>query len=1097
MARPTTSREGASHGAELASGFISLHVKYGSAMAQVSNDFHRLEEQGKASGARAGRAHGQALAHGMESGAKQGRIAAMREFANTEVEAKTRGEKIGKAIGWAIAQPIAIPARAVRGTIAGIGRAAEQSGDKVKEFGKEGSAAVASIVPGGSAAAGALAAIAPEAAVAGIALGAVVGPIGLLLEQGKEWDSMRNKFKFDLGMNQDQAQQMTNFIAKIGTEIPASFDTISEHTLEAQKNLHLTGDTLKTIVEQGTMLQQKGGIQLNYEGLGMLKRAMGSDGADMPKLLDQLYTASMKSGVQINNMIGALSHAAPLLKQFGLDAGQSATLLTQFDESGIDVNKVLPGLAKAYKASAKEGEPFNQFVKEQVENIQELVKSGNMTAAGAAAQKAFGSGIRGGGASVLTAIQNGQLDPEAWTKGPDGPQQSILGNSKAAETMGDKWKELTNQVEALMKPYAETLMRNVAGWFGQFAAYLKEHGPAIVAAIAHSLTNVRHAFDNFGHAMGNVGHAWDNFTHAMSNVGHAFGNIGHAIGNVGHAFGNVGHAIGNVVHAFDNIGHAIGNVIHAMENVKHAFDVAGDFIIKLPGKIGEAIEHMGSFLAEKIGNLFSGIHLPSFLGGKASGGPLDSAPGPIGRDSALFFGARGEHVLTSGDVKAMGGHKGVFAFRNALHRDGGGPVGPDVQAAMSMDGTPYSQGSRTDCSGMVARVIARTLGLSEADLPSTKNMGTWLRGLGFRTGVGGLGAIRVGWYDHGGGPNSGHAAMTLSDGENAESGGAGGGFRVGGGAAGADNPEFDRRMFLPLGDLQGIGSGLSSGIGGSGGSGSGGGGGVGGGGSIPPGSTRGTNSKGEQGYFTGSANNDKTQADQDHIVRLKDEIAKLENKRDHSKTALTAQQREQLDHELTTKQHELDKANRKLETDQRGDFHKMPKGHSGKGDKGNPFGQLADTAFKGGLESFLPPGFMNPFDNPLMKSAGAGMKFFGGLLGSLGSLAGGDAGGAVDSIMGAWNPQAAGLGVAPGEDGSDPGMGLPSPGGLPGIGNLPAAQERGEPGNVNDAGNAGGNVVDQSIHFSGKENQDQFEAARAHQMAQRRAGADTLRHGYV
>jgi TP901 family phage tail tape measure protein len=62
---------------------------------------------------------------------------------------------------------------------------------------------------------------------------------------------------------------------------------------------------------------------------------------------------------------------------------------------------------------------------------------------------------------------------------------------------------------------------------------------------------------------------------------------------------------------------------------------------------------------------------PNKLGGHyADGGALDSAPGPKGVDSKLFWGAKGEHVLTDNDVDAMGGQAAVYAFRKQLH-DGG------------------------------------------------------------------------------------------------------------------------------------------------------------------------------------------------------------------------------------------------------------------------------------------------------------------------------------------------------------------------------------------------------------------------------------------
>ncbi|UXA09681.1 hypothetical protein KXD96_28035 (plasmid) [Mycobacterium sp. SMC-2] len=214
------------------------------------------------------------------------------------------------------------------------------------------------------------------------------------------------------------------------------------------------------------------------------------------------------------------------------------------------------------------------------------------------------------------------------------------------------------------------------------------------------------------------------------------------------------------------------------------------------------------------------------------------APGPKGRDSALFWGAEGEHVLTADDVDAMGGHGAVYAFRNALHRQYGGALGPDVQVAESLAGMKYSQGDRTDCSGMVGRVILGAMGLPPTNLPTTQNMGQWLAALGFHPGIGGPGSISVGWYNHGSSPNDGHAAMTLSDGENAESGGSHGNFLIGSGAAGAASAEFDHHMFLPTVYGEGAATGMPGFGGGFGGMGGGFGGGFGGGGGgIPAGAT--------------------------------------------------------------------------------------------------------------------------------------------------------------------------------------------------------------------------------------------------------------------
>lgn len=126
---------------------------------------------------------------------------------------------------------------------------------------------------------------------------------------------------------------------------------------------------------------------------------------------------------------------------------------------------------------------------------------------------------------------------------------------------------------------------------------------------------------------------------------------------------------------------------------------------------------------------------------------------------------------------------------------GGGAVGPDVAAAEALVGTPYSMAKRFDCSGDVARVISTALGISGGGLMTTANAGQWLSALGFKPGVGGPGAISVGWKN--GGPGGGHMAMTLSDGRNAEGGGSHPNFLIGG-SVGASSAQFTDHMYLAL-----------------------------------------------------------------------------------------------------------------------------------------------------------------------------------------------------------------------------------------------------------------------------------------------------------
>ncbi|MEZ0052105.1 phage-related protein [Mycobacterium sp. MAA66] len=1054
----------ANSGKALASGWIELSVKYGSAMSQIGKDFDQLQDKAGEAGKKAGEAAGSQLHSGIVShieraardagtkleigitaGMKQAGVKSAFELDSAGVDMARRADRLGAKVGFAMARSITAPL----GGLAAFGRrAGEQlttgfketgerlhehlgkSLDKVKERAVD---TMGEITPGLGGLAGGLAAIGPEGMAAGAGIAAVAAPFAVLLDVGHKWEGLQSKLQFSTAMSSDQIQKNLSMIGQIGKDIPVSFEQIGDVFGDVTKNLHLTGDALKTVASQVSVFQHRTGEAVDIEGLGGLKRVLKMGDNEVPQLLDQLYTANTKSGVDINKMIDVLGRSGPLLKQFGIDAGQSASLLTQFDEAGIDVNKVMPTMAHAFTVSAKAGQPFNKFVNDQIENIKKLVASGDEVDAAKVANKVFGTGLRGGGASVITAIQNGaELNAGA---GDDGPRKSILDEGRKSETLDDKWQRIKNQAEEALRPIASPLMDGIVSGFEALSKSMPGMISTLKTAFGYVEPAVKGAFNilkpvfeagvsvvklvwdglkGFWHALQDIWHGdfkqlwsdvknaaskmWDDVkdagVHLWEGIKTTALDVWHGVANTaGKVWDAAKVAAVNVWNDIKNVAIGLWNDVKsafeaAWNGVKSVFNSLGDaitgvvnFFADLPGKILNGIGDLGSSIADKVSGFFSNPFASHrAMGGPlgfAGGGSLDAAPGPIGRDSALFWGARGEHVLTSGDVKQMGGHAGVFAFRKALHREDGGPVGPDVQAAMSMDGTGYSQGSRNDCSGMVGRVITSAMGQPITSLPSTQNMRQWLAARGFKDGIGGPGSISVGWYNHGSAPNDGHAAMTLSNGMNAESGGSHGNFLVGAGAAGASNPQFTDHMYLPMSALYGEGSpwgGVSSAFEGSGG------GGVGGGsrGGIPAGATPAVGPHGELGYMT-APNPEKVSKAQDRVDKLNDEISKLEDKKEHLGPKVKQAERDKLDHEISVKKADLKEAQDKLGEAQQGEFHKAKSEGEKKEKSPFDFAALGDIGSKGIAESVLPDGFMNPFDTTAAHVGSGLLGFFSGL----------------------------------------------------------------------------------------------------------------------
>jgi hypothetical protein len=180
---------------------------------------------------------------------------------------------------------------------------------------------------------------------------------------------------------------------------------------------------------------------------------------------------------------------------------------------------------------------------------------------------------------------------------------------------------------------------------------------------------------------------------------------------------------------------------------------------------------------------------------RARGGQI-SGPGTGTSDSILAWLSSGEFVVNADATRKNLPLLEIINSGRLPGFAGGGQVGADVAAAEKLVGHPYSTAQRFDCSGDVARVINAALGRDGGSLMTTASAAQWLAALGFKPGIGGPGAISVGWKN--GGPGGGHMAMTLSDGRNAEGGGSHPNFMIGGSAAGASSAQFTDHMYLAL-----------------------------------------------------------------------------------------------------------------------------------------------------------------------------------------------------------------------------------------------------------------------------------------------------------
>lgn len=709
---------------------------------------------------------------------------------------------------------------------------------------------------------GALSIVAASAAVVGIgALAAGVAVAGSkLYELGAQFDDLSDNLRIKTGATGESLDSLKTSVENLGTtNVPLSLGEIGDVAAEVTRNLHLTGPELESVTSRLANLGRMG-QQVDVRGLGKAFRAFGVDASSQSAALDSLYEASTKSGLQVNDLVASVTKGGPALKALGFNFGQSAALVTTFEDAGIDADKAIAGLTKSAAAFAKDGKAAPEALRDTVTEIKRLVDAGDEVGAQNLSNKVFGAK---GGVGFFDAIKSGNLDLQSLS---DSLQTTGLDINDVSTETGDwaeTWEILKNKLAVALEPIASGVFDTVNGKLTELSTWVEGHQDQVIdffAAVATgALTAVDAILSFTADGLRALGQFFESIAPQLKNLGDqlsvlggvlkyvpGFQDMGRAIQAVGDASSGFGQSIDSwngplntAANYVDNLRNGIpalkDKVGEYADQAKAAADntaTLGDSITTLinmqdpqvkvnvsavPGA-GVALNAAGDITIPIATALAGGpqppgsgtpglnpLTVPS-TGGHAAGGVL---PGYSETDNLLVPMAGGEGVIRSRVMKKLG--SAWLARLNAGYAQGGVVgSGPDVVAAQNLVGTPYSQGNRTDCSGMVARVIDRTLGLPESGLMSTKTARDWLAARGFQPGTGGPGQISVGWYDHGPNPNDGHMAMTLSDGTNAEAGGSHGEFLVGDGAKGANDPQFDQHMFLPTLFGEGAGSGGAS-----------------------------------------------------------------------------------------------------------------------------------------------------------------------------------------------------------------------------------------------------------------------------------------------
>jgi hypothetical protein len=723
--------------------------------------------------------------------------------------------------------------------------------------------------------AGALHSVEPVAAAAHLRLEDVWGSLAQITQSGTSAEQATENMRNAINAFTGQSQPARDAMAQFGINADEVSQKLSQRGLAGTMQ-YLYGVISQKVIPGSNLLDQG----------ELLKNAQAV--SDLDAMITQMSPHAQEMAESFkNNTIG--------VKEFTKEAramgGDDAAKLLQFEQLNLKVD----GFSKATKTGR--------------DNLETL----------AAAMRAVTGTVAGQSVALQLTGEN-----------TDATNQKIKDIAGTYTDANGNVKGFAESQEGL-----NAKMRDVKASFGAAAIEIGETFVPLMTTVANVGKSVADEFARHPGVMHAVvdavevlGGAWLGFK-AIGIVETMLAPITAGLATMAEAEGVAATAAGGLGTALSGALAVLGPLGAGLAAAQFIGKPADKFIAdKVPG--GAAVENAadpvgwGQSIADHLGARQSREFFHNLFSGHASGGPLN-APGPKGRDSALFWGADGEHVWTHNEVQAAGGHGAMYEMRNAvLRREAGGAIGGAdglYREARALNGGPYVWGS-TDCSGAVSMLIDAAVGGSGR--MSTATAASWLAARGFRPGMM-PGALNVGWYN--GGPGGGHMAATLPDGTHFESGGQHGGIMLGGSAAGAETSEFTNHMYLPMAGLYpdgpaGGGGGFGAGGFGAGGMGgmggfSGGAGGMGGGGSA--GGFGGGSGGG--GYF--AADPGKVEAANNRFAKATERLTEAREREAEVLQKATAKQSEKdrAHDQVIDAERELGSAQRAQAEAQKGTFH--------------------------------------------------------------------------------------------------------------------------------------------------------------------------------
>ena len=284
---------------------------------------------------------------------------------------------------------------------------------------------------------------------------------------GKQYNEAFSKLKRKTGETGESLKSLEKIFYELSATGDDTFTEVSQALGSLQSKTQLAGEPLKNLTTTMLDLADTSDLELSQaiEVSTNFLKSFGITAAEQIPTLNLLFKASQESGIGFDTLATLSAKFGVTLRTLGLDANNSAILISNLGKSGADVEKTLLALKIASQNFSKAGiDPKIGF-----ENLITGLKNSNSETQKSIALNSTNSKVY---TTLIDAVNKGGFELDNFSNKIKNSNNAISESAAQTQTWGQLLNQILNPVKTLLGAIGEEIFKKVAPALNQLSQIL-------------------------------------------------------------------------------------------------------------------------------------------------------------------------------------------------------------------------------------------------------------------------------------------------------------------------------------------------------------------------------------------------------------------------------------------------------------------------------------------------------------------------------------------------------------------------------------------------------------------------------------------------